>query len=153
MKQEYIQTIRKACIEANSSILDLKFGCELQRPNSNRNYKVIEDIGWGANPDKVWINSVPFGSMELPIEIEKKKLVDKNGDEWKILGRPITISDVLISLRSNRKAPIGIDINGYFLDCDDNMENLEILEINWNLLKSLEDQEESTLEFIANILK
>jgi len=95
--QETLAAVRAAVIRAVPEIVELKFGCELSRKgqeDSRRLYKVIEDVGFGANDKKCWINSVPFGSM--PIELEKDRI--ENGGEFKIVGRPIRLADVLNAL-------------------------------------------------------
>jgi hypothetical protein len=95
--QETLAAVRAAVIRAVPEIVELKFGCELSRKgqeDSRRPYKVIEDVGFGANDKKCWINSVPFGSM--PIELEKDMI--ENGGEFKIVGRPIRLADVLLAI-------------------------------------------------------
>ena len=95
--QETLAAVRAAVIRAVPEIVELKFGCELSRKgqeDSRRLYKVIEDVGFGANDKKCWINSVPFGSM--PIELGKDMI--ENGGEFKIIGRPIRLADVLLAI-------------------------------------------------------
>lgn len=45
---------------------------------------------------------------------------------------PIRLADVLLAMRGNEKAFVGVDINGYFLDCNDEMTEWRILEERWD---------------------
>lgn len=66
--------------------------------------------------------------------------------------RPITLADVLKSFQGNTKAPVGVDMNGRFLDCDDDMTEWKILDVRWNLALPLDDQEPEVIEFLHKIL-
>lgn len=65
---------------------------------------------------------------------------------------PISLADVLRAFQGNEKAPIGVDMNGYFLDCDLDMTKIEILETSWNLALPLDNQSEPTISFLYDIL-
>lgn len=122
-------------------IVELKFGCELLRKGETK-YQVINPLGWGANPKKCWINSVPFG--DIPLELEKDLV--QNGGEFEILGSPITLAVVLRA--------IGIrpyEVNWY------NANVITLVDegnhFNWNLTKdNYDDQTEETKKFIGSLL-
>ena len=147
-----IDKLKQVIQKANPEIMELKFGCEILRYKEepkDRKYKVITDIGFAANKEKVWINSVPFGSMSLPTEILKSELADKTGD-WIILGRPLRLADVLMAIK---KAINNDDIGhsdgyGYILDlCY--REGRE----SWDLKdNNLDNQSKECKEFLANLL-
>ena len=144
-REQKIEYIRQKCIEVNPVITELKFGCELKRPSSARHYKVIEDLGWSANTEKVWINSVPFGSMEVPIEIEKKQIIDNNGDEWKVIGRPIRLADVLLAIGEANHGTAATSWGA-------NSIRLRILDL-WNLHKDdVSLQDDPSIDFLHELL-
>lgn len=47
--QDKIKEIREKCIEANPSILDLKFGCEVLNKNSNQIDVIIDNSVAGVS--------------------------------------------------------------------------------------------------------
>ena len=154
----HLETITKAVHKAVPEILELKFGCELLREeHPGRHYKVIEDLGWGANTNKIWINSVPFGSMDLPREIEKDIITDRNGEKWRILGRPIRLADILETIEKTLEDCV-VNTQGHLLELKSQTETGLITHegtgIYWNLLNDdLTQQSPETLEFLAKLLK
>lgn len=147
-RTEQLDLIRQKAIEANPDILDLKFGCEIERPDHARHYRVIEDIGWGNNQKRVWVNSVPFGAMDMPFERAKNALL--NGDEeWKIIGRPIRLADVLLALNNHKsvREPDKHEWQIYGL-CNDAFPR------SWNLRKDdLSEQSDECISFLYELLQ
>ena len=143
--------LKQVIQKANPEIMELKFGCEILRYKEepkDRKYKVITDIGFAANKEKVWINSVPFGSMSLPTEILKSELADKTGD-WIILGRPLRLADVLIAMKSK------LDSWTYSVNLDGAFQKKDVTWImcEWNLQdNNLDNQSEATKQFLIDIL-
>lgn len=127
-KETYIKQIREACILANPSILDLKFGCEILYIDVRVRYiGMIEDY-YEILP------TVNGNNMAHP-------------SECVILGRPIHLSDVLLAIPDNYieirlSKPIVLLVN------HDKKTNTQ-----WNLHSdSLEDQSLETLAFISSLL-
>lgn len=70
-----------------------------------------------------------------------------------ILGRPITLADVLRTLQKVRcDEAIGIDYNGGFLNCDQDMQNLTTSDTCWNLLTDYDNQTPELKAFIGTLL-
>ena len=66
--------------------------------------------------------------------------------------RAVRLVDVLLAMQ-NRVGPIGVSINGHFLDCDDDCNGLHELGAYWNLHQdSLDDQPEPTIDFLHSLL-
>lgn len=66
--------------------------------------------------------------------------------------RPLELADVLRALQNNDKAPVGVDVNGYFLDCDDDMKEWWQLDLRWNLAETLDDQTPEVWDFLHGII-
>lgn len=152
--QEKIDAIRAACVAANPSIMDLTFGCLVKQKYSVKEYVPV--ICEGTS-----ISRTDDGEQEYVItthghtrdQVFIKRYYPSDNYIVEILGRPVRLADVLFS-RQNHPGPIGVDINGYFLDCDDDMTKIQILEVKWNLIKDdLRDQSPETIEFIYSLLK
>jgi hypothetical protein len=102
-KEEKIEYIRKACIEANPEIVELKFGCEV----------IIED-----EPALI-INTFTKGrwgywEIQYQRDIMHERYKWKNSrlkgnylrsEFTKIIGRPIRLSDVLVLVAHTVPAP------------------------------------------------
>lgn len=135
-----LQKIRQACIDANPSILDLSFGCEIRDITDGSTYKLIYNVGnhylkltsWSGddlntfNTDESW-----------------------NG-KTEIIGRPIRLSDILIAFRDVWIMPTTKKDQGFrYLGL-----GLGNPGISWNLLKDdLSLQSEDTIDFIYNLIE
>jgi len=99
-KQEKLERIRRACIEANPSILNLKFGCEVRFDD--------DEYGERGQYGKVceW-GDVTTGTIKLWCGLSRYVDVDR-GKITEVIGRKIGIADILsllvfMSLKSDRK--------------------------------------------------
>lgn len=133
-KQEKIEYIREKCIAANPSIKDLVFGCEFE--NGGDKFIFVEDDGVSYQ--------VIFSGDDRSVGGFAKENVIK------IIGRPITLADVLKSFQNKRKCPIGVSLNGDFMDCDDDCIKYEVLDVRWNLALPLSGQSEETLDSLIS---
>ena len=138
MENNKLETIRKACISANSSILDLKFGCKLKSGIvTGQEYK----SEWKCecvSVAKDWKNSFLMPIREA---------------EEEIIGRDITLEDVLVALETfYTKKWVAVSSGGYFFT-QEKSEHAIISGVKWKFGKTLEDQDESTIDFIYNLLK
>lgn len=64
----------------------------------------------------------------------------------------ITLDDVLQAFQNNEEAPIGIDLNGYFIDCDDEVTKIRQLDIRWTFNKPLHIQPKEVIEYLHSTL-
>lgn len=150
-----LEKLQKRIIEEVPEIVELKFGCKIKRYTNprfkERSYKVIEDIGFAGNSDKVWINSVPFGSMQIPIEILKSEVGDNTGN-WIIIGRDINIEDILYlqgQIDLNFDGLLGIVDNEFWFITSKKSYGLGIY---WTLNKPLHLQTQTTIDFLTEII-
>lgn len=139
-----IDIIKKACIAANPSIMELRPGIEiLYAPNTEFESKAIY-LGLAKtrkNHTTCWIKNDGSPAIEV-------KLIDTQ-----ILGRPIRLADVLGTIGQlfgvTRSLEIHTQGYGFY------MREKDINEfVRYEMLKdSLQEQSEETLEFLANLLK
>ncbi len=144
-RQEQIEFIRGKCVDANESIKDLVFGCEVV--HAGIHFMVVGTFPTGepitVKKEGVYNPSKPPGvSME----------VFQDG-RTEIIGRDIRLADVLHCLRARYDSIT--DELGFLLDDEKEEWRESIIEISlrWNLLKdNLEDQSDDTVLFIFNLL-
>jgi len=123
------QEIIKKIIAAVPEIVKLKFGCRVL-------HKGIEKVMTSYHKDYKEI--IVAGSYKYYIKIK----------EVKILGRPITLEDVLVAINKTKKE-IELKSKGILFYIDDKT-NQEI--INWKLNKPFHEQSDETKELIGNLL-
>ena len=127
--QDKIEFIRKACIEANGEIAELKFGCKVKGSRHDIIGQVYVNTG-----DRI---EVMFGCDMDAYEIDST--------HFEIIGRPIRLADVLWA--------INMPIKYHTKTPTVKIELCKLLS-SWNLLKdNLEDQSEETVTFISNLIK
>lgn len=132
--QSNLEKIREKCIEANPSIMELKFGCETD-------YGVITGIDGVRLKLDCTERYVSKGQVERGVA--------------KIIGRPIRLADVLLAVDEIESGySIGTDGRFQYLDVDGNLEwCTKPYAVSWNLKdNNLENQSEETLQFIADLL-
>ena len=130
MRDTHIKNIREACIKANSDIVKLKFGCEFITLGDDRKLKYICKFSDEKYCVAGWIYR-GFGEC-LKTSVGK------------IIGRPITLADVLLAwiVKHNK-------------DGDSMWGSASWIQIikEWNLRKNhLEDQSEECKKFLSEIL-
>lgn len=132
-----LEEIRKACIEANPSIKDLIIGCRIKM--KDKQYKTITK--WGMVNNRFPVILV----LEDGLEYIESEIVE-------ILGRPITLADVIIALKKD----IVKAVSNYQIleDDDDAPEEWLMMSLihKWNLTKSLEEQSPETIQFLHSLL-
>jgi hypothetical protein len=158
---DHIKKIREACVAANPSILDLKFGCEvsLDEPENEKEM---------AHPDRierVLVMRTTENNVYLTVEPYSEDVFEIWNDEMefarvnlKILGRPIRLADVMATIFTSwntdeniKKRPL--DDDSYTEFFKDEREVVIKVVKRWNMLDdNLEHQSPETLEFIANLL-
>lgn len=128
--QEKKNDIRAKCIEANPSIKDLVFGCDVQDVEYSHKWKYV-----GRYSDDwliLWKDDTGTGKARR--------------ENIQIIGRPIQLADVLLAIGNNTDEGIYILDDGTFADRED------IVLGDWNLLKPFSEQEEPVIRFIHELL-
>lgn len=129
--------VREACIAANPSIVELKFGCEIRSLETKMTY-MGKGVYWNAFLGNTFVDS---GAL----------IIDE------ILGRPIELADVLLAISQSGKklVPWVIDENGFFWAKDSVNQCIHVggLKVQWNLLKPFSLQSDETKIFLAELLQ
>lgn len=131
-KQSKIQAIREWCILANPSILDLKFGCKTAEYSDKYDLYVgkneVEDEYYFISIDKIGCEDQQFYVEGTP--------------KPKIIGREITLADIFIAMEIDED-------DGSDESLQDKVTTLAYM---WNKYEdNLENQEESTLDFLLSL--
>lgn len=125
-----LSIIKEACVKANSSIMELKWGCYVHTRTWGR-VRIV------SNEDDYVYYLLPDGTAgdEDSLEFFQTQMIE-------IEGRDVCLSDVLLTMFHNKKT----GNNGY-------ERSATICDI-WNLFQdNLNCQSEETLLFLANLLK
>ncbi len=129
------EKLKAAIIEAVPEIMVLKFGCRVR--SGTGIYTLIYQKG----DEKVYTNEE---NMVLPCNDTLIR------DE--ILGRPITLADVLVAIKKQSYSFIGLADEKYFVWSD----SISMLFLNecplWNLSTDLDGQSEETKSWLESIL-
>lgn len=134
--QEQLAIIKQKVIEAVPSILDLKFGCEVQ-------YK------WDNKPKYIVVGTFEVSEKNTPTQVECREIDGRkydtvlSVDTLEIIGRPIQLSDVLLAIKENSYHEI------YTASW---WVNVNTLIFKWNLLLPLDGQSEEVWAFLAELL-
>lgn len=135
-----IDKLKQVIQEANPSILELKFGCRV-RDTLNKPYTKIYIVLKESNVKTIW--NTDAGAVHI--------------DDIEILGRQITLSDVLMTLSDKYttiEKGIFIDAMGRFWDIKHtkNHNNEMTIITHWDLKKTLENQSDPTKQFLIDLL-
>lgn len=152
MKEE-LEIIRKACIEANPEIMELKFGCEVHVKGLVHTIFAFEESEglYSAILNKPFPEEMKWADY-LDCEFTK----DAEGVE--ILGRPVRLVDVLLAADFKSNSLEGLKITSV-LNLREDTPNQALIAVGsivntWNLRKdSLSEQSPETITFLANLLK
>lgn len=177
-KDQQLAFIKEKCWEANPEIKELKRNCLYQRKaikgrwfthelNNDNSYENLCGCKKGVlttqaftsfkcglcRKGKSWHNGM---SPKWCIDCAKDRSVCphcKTG--LRILGRDIHLADVLLAIKDAEdrgKNYIEVEADGS-MTCIVKFERTIVSKVCWNLLKTLDDQEEECLTFIYNLLK
>lgn len=139
-KEKALKIIRGKCIEANLSIMDLEVGCLLNCEGE------IDRVSW-VKGFRYGIGGI--GGEFLINELRK--------DGIKILGRPITLPDVLLAIAQSETnwkeesygcIQVDLEYKEDYVQLNTNEKGY----CRWNLKEPLENQSIETLTFLANLL-
>ncbi len=138
-----LEIVRAACIRAVPEIMELKFGCE-----------VLTQKGSGVIV--VESHMVGFGRGCKVILAGRTTVYEGKERDFEILGRPITLADVLRAI-GNVDYQYIVSFDGHILKLrnltETGLMTYEGTGVYWNLALGLLDQSEPTLSFLAGILK
>lgn len=127
-------------------IMELKFGCE-----------VI--IKWQTNPKVSGVLFRTFLNGENDVVDVKNKIWSTNPTNKKcpqvveILGRPITLADVLLAIQKHKGKFVDHDNDKSISDGIDDLNETTLALLGfWNLTKNYDDQDQPTKDFIGSLL-
>lgn len=126
-------TIKQKCIEANPEIVELKFGCKVLDEVGIEEYVLYSQDHWKG------YKQVKLDGTAGMLAVEDLK---------EILGRDITLADVLLAIDKILDQKWG---NGWTRLPDSSLANL-VWE-KWNLLETLGNQSQETLDFLFDLFK
>lgn len=132
-----LQTLKHAIQVACPEIMELKFGCEVEY-----NGKIYSYCGAGKAPMVFFRENYQGLDVVLPLP------------QYKILGRPIGLSEVLRAVGSLKKFPFAVDDQGFIWKWDSaGSGNWIPAKLTWNLsLPTIDDQKPELWEFVLKIL-
>lgn len=147
-RQKAIQIVREACIAANPKILELKWGCEIKGNPKTEDAEVVFTVTEYGHSNFVQVMYQEDGHPKFSSFGENAGFV--------ILGRPIHLADVLLSMPgySPGERIMGVDHEGTFVEWGKNSSFEYVKNIpQWNLrADSLTEQTTETLLFLAELL-
>lgn len=122
-----LEIIKEKVIEAVPEIMELKFGCAWK--DNQADWVYVERFSITTSQKGGWTSVPP--------------------DPEQILGRPITLADVLLTIAFGKTVGF-IRTDTGLIEIDQNPSELLSL---WNLKENLENQSEETIEFLYNLIK
>ncbi len=152
-RDQQIEVIRQKCIEANPEIMELKFGCKIQDMVMDEMIEGEDLFTFiGVSEDSrdflLW-NNMSGETVKYAQELVR-------GSDMFILGRPIRLADVLLTMNGKGKGLTDnwfINTRGHFYKQTMLLPATALPEI-WDLFKdSLTDQSDETISFLYNLLK
>lgn len=153
--QTITNEIREACIAANLEIVELKFGCVISYEKSgfkSRKRRVLAKLNGTrrGNQYLVWAYTPPHDAHVIDDGILSTCEKVKEEEIYKILGRDISLADVLLTLDSCEE---DVAKNAMNLTKFNAMALVGKIVMMWDLRKdSLDNQEEATKRFIHSLL-
>jgi len=136
-----LEELKQIIIKANPSILDLKFGCKVKTETVVIEGKIIRSL----SNDRV----------EVLVEGINNQIILKN-QIAEILGRDITLSDVLVALgKKNLKIAIVVEENNLIINYWDSKPAFKFPRntCNWIPNKPFHEQSKETWEFLYEVMK
>jgi len=137
-----LQELQQKIISAVPSIVELKFGCEINRLGEYYNPKKLREYFVGMFSDKISIVRETKLGTWLPFEVPKELF-----EKWTIIGRPILLEDVLIALSIKSGQYLTEKGKFVFINDDGNYE------FEWLLNTPLHLQSEETISAINKLIK
>ena len=137
--QDKLKLIREKVIEANPEIVELKFGCEVEYEK-----KPFRMIYFGV------VTTIHKSSICVLHNRLIPDFIVKERDIRKIIGRPITLADVLLAIKTG----IYIREDGSIYSDEGVPLDLHYTGVSWNLKdNNLNNQSEECIDFLYELLK
>lgn len=141
IRNQKLDAIRQAAIAVNPSIKKLEFGCKV----------LMED------PEEVWRVYLPTGGDSVGIVFGGERRFPTKSQITKIIGRDLTLADVLKALDAKHGNIFSVNCEGHLLllreSTETGLDTFEGNGIYWDLTKTLDEQPDATLDFIHELLK
>lgn len=146
--------LKSAIQAANPEIMELKFGCELLDIRTDETAHVIGEVLYFGDEGDYELSLIAFDKkVDVPFKwggigderlfTADYKTVERKVD-FKILGRPIQLADVLLAIRATEPK------NGDFHKWNNDWQRIIV---EWNLKDdNLDHQSEETKQFLINLL-
>lgn len=142
-----LETIRKACIEANPEIVALNWGCKIKKGDGELIVTYVSDIC-----QDTMVYAVGFDGHPIVLYTGTYSLYLDQIDE--IIGRDIRLADVLLAIGTIEKDGWCIAPDGQFVEYDVETGNMRLSRFWWNLKDdNLEHHTPETHKFIADIIR
>lgn len=128
-----LEELKEVIQLANPEIMELKRGCLLATEDGLGYYNEDFEISYvhkGTKHEVMYFKSNEFGRKEV------------NEVNFEILGRPITLSDILIALHKKWLNGAGFSLE---------LKQRDLIRI-WNLKETLDNQSEETISFLYELL-
>ena len=134
-----LKQLKKEIQRLRPEIMELKFGCELLEKSINVVHTIYEFIeGIGIETDLENIDIDRFYQTK----------------QYKIIGRPITLEDVLavLSQEQDYEKIWAIEVDGQFISQNQSDGSPFHESAHWIYGKPLDDQSEETIEFLYKLI-
>lgn len=159
---EIDEAVRAACIAAQPSILDLKFGCEIELKDEDfTRVMLVGRVGKCTKHKKAESCDMDCDiedalAVEVPDEgdgtYEPKGWIIKEADTkfYTVLGRPLQINDVLLVIdKTESRNEYVFTTTGHFMSGLGKEVDIDIF---WDLTKPYAEQEEKVRRAVASLL-
>lgn len=144
-----LEKLKKAIIKEIPEIVELKFGCEIEIELTERHlYQHIKEVYLGESKGMnhyYYFKNGKKGVLRLA-KYDEFEII-------KIIGRPITLSDILrvLGKMPPREFPLFVSVTGCFYE--DYKNDMSSVLAKWNLSKNnLDLQSKPTIDFLTEII-
>lgn len=145
--QEKKQLVKEATVHAVPSVMDLVFGCVVKHTQHGWKQRIISNLDFNSHGRYLTDGT---GAGTNIIKLPSKK--------WEIIGRPITLADVLIAMKTQR---VRINLSGvdelYFDVLEESNaftheQSWKSSGVKWKLGEDFDHQSEVTIDFLWSLL-
>lgn len=146
MNTQKYNELKSAIVSAVPEIMELGFGCEVILVN--KNFPKVINLK----------TPIVYCKQNGEFQLRGRDDFYTKFDCREIIGRNITIADVLLAIYKNRDDnEYAVDLSGNFMkldsgDPDDEFDTFEHTKYWWNNHKDLSGQDEETINFLHSIL-
>ena len=138
------EKLKQIIIKANPSILELKFGCEVEVEKEKgfilQKYPISPPLLNEQSTYDIWLR-------------DACGVVERYKSWFKILGRPIRLADILLAIQKQEKDNKNKWTNKSQISLlEESIKLLFTDKIKWDLTKDLDNQSDETKQFLQDIL-